>query len=169
MVVILLVTIYLTEEYINLEGVLDAVDLDGEVCKHSYEHYYDFNRANPVPFLQTPLRRYQYHLQETCLHHPFPLSRHHLHHQRVNQKAKECCFHHPLPLGHQKERCPLPPRFSSVPKGRWGGGGGGQGGKRDWRRDGLFQIVRYYAVNLYTLLFYTIFYMQIKNCKVTIK
>ena len=45
------------------------------------------------------------YLQESCLHHPLPLGRHHWH---QNQKAKESHLHHPLPLGrrhhHQNQK-----------------------------------------------------------------
>ena len=58
LIIISYLTIFiLTDEYINLEGVLDAMELDGKVCKHLYEYYHDFNTASPVSFLQTPMRR----------------------------------------------------------------------------------------------------------------
>ena len=54
MLVIILLSLTLKfQEYYNLEGVLDAMELDGRVRRHSYENKYDFNRASPVPFLQT--------------------------------------------------------------------------------------------------------------------
>ena len=58
MLVILSLIIYLTEESRGGVGCYKyyPMELDGKVCKHSYEHYYDFNRASAIPFL------HHYHL-----------------------------------------------------------------------------------------------------------